>query len=221
MAPRRRDAFEGTVYRAEGFVREAHQQPNYSSAFPLETASSASDDVNYIHTPFILADLPASPITPGLPERPWIVKLYPLPKVMVALSVLLGNSYVPPHHKLPSYGLFCTPTVCFGSSLQTQTLLDRGDYVYKIFRGDLLPCLHLMEIKTPSFCLPSRWQHCPFPRQSRTSRFHLPFLYEAPMDTATPTTTTAAQGAAAEWGPLRPLLHQETRWGGWLLFTVN
>lgn len=63
-----------------------------------------------------------------------IVKIYPLPKVMGEPSVLLGISYVTAHHKLPSYSLFYTPTVCFGSSLQTQTLLDRGDYVYKILR---------------------------------------------------------------------------------------
>lgn len=51
--PRRRDAFEGIVYGAEGFAYKAHQQPNYSSAFPLVTASSASDKINYIHAPFI------------------------------------------------------------------------------------------------------------------------------------------------------------------------
>ena len=51
--PRRRDAFEGIAYRAEGFIYEAQQQPNYSSAFPLETASSASDKINYTHAPFI------------------------------------------------------------------------------------------------------------------------------------------------------------------------
>lgn len=40
------------------------------------------------------------------------------------------------------------------------------------------------------------------------------------MDTAT-STTTAARGAAAEGGCLPPLLHKQSRWGGWLLFTIN
>lgn len=68
---------------------------------------------------------------------------------MGAPSVFLGISYIPAHHKVSLYSLFCTPNVCFGSSLHIQTLLDKGDYVYKISRGDLLLCLHLMEIKIP------------------------------------------------------------------------
>lgn len=68
LAPRRSDAFEGTVYRAEGFVCEAHQQPNYSSAFPLETASSASEEVNYIHAPFISTNLLISLPLPSLQD---------------------------------------------------------------------------------------------------------------------------------------------------------
>ena len=100
---------------------------------------------------------------------------------MGAPSVLLGISYVPAHDKSPSYSLFCTPTVCFGSRLQTQTLLDRGDYVYKISRGDLLPCPHLMKIKNPLLCLPSWRQLCPFPRHIRTGRFGLLLPYKAPV----------------------------------------
>lgn len=149
--PRRRDAFAGIVYRAEGFVYKAHQQHNYSSAFPLERALSAPDMINYIHTPFIdtnpLISLPLPPCQDN--QRLWTAKLYPLPKVMGAPSLLLGISYVPAHHKLSFYSLFCTPIVCFGSSLHIQTLPDKGDYVYKISRGYLLLCLHLMEIKTP------------------------------------------------------------------------
>lgn len=109
-----------------------------------------------MHAPFIGTKPLISLPPPSLQERLWIVKLYPLPKVMGAPSVLLGISYVPAHHKLPSYSLFCTPTIYFGFSLQTQTLPDRGDYVYMISRGDLFPCLHLMEIKSPSLCLPSQ-----------------------------------------------------------------
>lgn len=149
--PRRRDAFAGIVYRAKGFVYNAHQQPNYSSAFPLERASSTPDMINYIHAPFTDTNPQISlPLPPCQDyQRLWIAKLYPLPKVTGAPSVLLGISYIPAHHKLSFYSLFCTPAVCFGSSLHIQTLLDKGDYVYEISRGDLLLCLHLMEIKIP------------------------------------------------------------------------
>lgn len=34
-------------------------------------------------------------------------------------------------------------------------------------------------------------------------------------------TTAAARGTATEWGPLHPLLHKQTKWGDWLLFTIN
>lgn len=68
---------------------------------------------------------------------------------MGAPSVFLGISYIPAHHKLSFYSLFCSPNICFGSSLHILTLLGKGDYVYKIPRGDLLLCLHLMEIKIP------------------------------------------------------------------------
>lgn len=112
--------------------------------------------INYIHTPFIdthpLISLPLPPCQDY--QRLWTAKLYPLPKVTGATPLLLGISYVPAHHKLSFYSPFCTPVVCFGSSLHIQTFLDKGDYVYKISRGDLLLCLHLMEIKTPcSACL--------------------------------------------------------------------
>lgn len=39
--------------------------------------------------------------------------------------------------QMPSYSLFCTPTICFGSSLRTQTLLDRGGQVHQTSEGDL------------------------------------------------------------------------------------
>lgn len=134
----------------------AHQQPNYSSAFLLERASSTPDMINYTHAPFIDTNprisLPLPPCQDY--QRLWIAKVHPLPKVTGAPSVLLGISYIPAYHKLSFYSLFCTPTVCFGTSLNIQTLLDKGDYVYKISRGDLLLCLRLMEIKIPcSACL--------------------------------------------------------------------
>lgn len=71
--PRRRDASKRTVYRAEWFVHKAHQQPNYSSAFPLETASSSSDTINYIRALFI-STKPLIALSLRLPEG-----LYPLP----------------------------------------------------------------------------------------------------------------------------------------------
>lgn len=112
--------------------------------------------INYTHAPFIDTNpwisLPLPPCQEY--QRLWTANPYPLPKVTGAPSVLLGISYIPAHHKLSFYSLFCTPTVCFGSSLHIQTLLDKGDYVYKISRGDLLLCLHLMEIKIScSACL--------------------------------------------------------------------
>lgn len=139
-------------------------------------------------------------------------------------SILQSISHVPAHHKLSSYSLFCTPPVCFGSSLKTQTLLDRGGYVYKISRGDLLPCLHLMEIKNPLLCLPSRQQPCPFPRHIHTGRFGLPLPCKALVlspwtQLHPPPLLLGAQLQSRDL--LLPLLHKRTEWGGWLLFTIN
>lgn len=92
-----------------------------------------------------------------------------------------------------------------------------------ISRGDLIRCLHLMEIKSLSLCLPSQRQPCSFPRHLYKQVWFAPSLQSSvfePVDTAT-VTIAAAQGAAAEQGSLRPPLHKQTKWGGWLLFTIN